>query len=506
MPTVKDWFSAHKDGLRQVHERLVERRGFGILGGELYQNVMDTDATHCLFAVHKVAGRPAVELMVEDDGHGFHNLEDAWTMFAPSEKKADPTKAGRFNFGEKVVLSFARKASIHTTSGTVVFDDYGRSMYPRRKRDKGTVFQAELRCTQEQYEEFIAYLGRIIVRPNLVLTINGREVKHRKPIHSFTITLPTEQGEGLRLTNRKTKVEVYEPLEGELPSIYELGIPVVETGDRWHYNVTQKVPLNVDRDNVTPSYLRTLRVAVLNEMHEVLSGDDTETTWVNEATSDKRCTNEAVEAFRVQKYGADSVVADPSNPEANAEAVAHKRPLIHSRGLTPGQRENLYRAQTLISSSKAYPTAGKGAYSDDPNAPPVKVIPPEKWSAGMAQIQQYTEALAFRLMGVRVQVRFVSCNKFGGGNRWGACYGRGHLSGTSWFDYNVFTLGRAWFDNGVNEEVDKLILHEFGHQFESNHLDHDYHNALCALGAKLKREVLADPKWFRQFSPKETKE
>ena len=26
--------------------------------------------------------------------------------------------------------------------------------------------------------------------------------------------------------------------------LYELGIPVVETGDKWHYSVRQKVPLN----------------------------------------------------------------------------------------------------------------------------------------------------------------------------------------------------------------------------------------------------------------------
>ena len=39
------WFSVDKEGLRQINERLVERRGFGVIVAELYQNVMDTDAT-----------------------------------------------------------------------------------------------------------------------------------------------------------------------------------------------------------------------------------------------------------------------------------------------------------------------------------------------------------------------------------------------------------------------------------------------------------------------------
>ena len=45
------WFEADKIGLRQIAERLVERRGFGILGAELYHNVMDTNATVCAIAL-----------------------------------------------------------------------------------------------------------------------------------------------------------------------------------------------------------------------------------------------------------------------------------------------------------------------------------------------------------------------------------------------------------------------------------------------------------------------
>jgi len=175
---MSDWFVAHKDGLRQVHERLVDRRGFGMIGGELYQNVADTDASFCKIDIEKVTGKPRIIIKVEDDGHGFHDLTHAWTLFAPSEKKGDPTKAGRFNVGEKVVLSFAYHAEISTTTGTVIFNDgsdhrpNGRFEFPRRKRDRGTIFIAELACNQERYEQLMDYMRTIIVRPGLVLYVN----------------------------------------------------------------------------------------------------------------------------------------------------------------------------------------------------------------------------------------------------------------------------------------------------------------------------------------------
>ena len=38
----------------------------------------------------------------------------------------------------------------------------------------------------------------------------------------------------------------------------EMGIPVVPVDEnlRWHVDIGQKVPLNIERDNLTPSYLR----------------------------------------------------------------------------------------------------------------------------------------------------------------------------------------------------------------------------------------------------------
>lgn len=488
---MKDWFTAHKDGLRQINERLVLRRGYGLIGGELYQNVMDTDATLCRFQITKVPNKPRILLNVEDNGHGFHTLSDAWTMFAPSEKKGDPTKAGRFNLGEKVVLSFAYEANIHTTSGTVTFSDRGRETHPRRKRESGTMFEAELACTSQQYDELIEYLHRIIVRPHLILEVNGEEVPHRDLIHGWQESLKTEIGDDLRPTTRITEVQVYEPLHGVPPMLYELGIPVVETGDRWDVSIGQKVPLNSDRDNVTPAYLRAVRVSVMNHMHHRLTEEDTTATWVNEATDDERCEDEAVNTFRVKKYGEKSVASDPTNPEADAAAMAAGYTVIPSRGLSRGQRDNLYRGDNLRTSSKEFPTAGKGAYSDDPNAKPVKVYGEDEMTDGMKRVRDYAEGVGRRLLGREIEVRMVYCRNFVG-KRWGAAYGGGVL------DFNVFVLGKQWFDH-IGQRTDKTMIHELGHEFEANHLCDGYHEALCELGAKLAAEMLRSPQWFKKF-------
>ena len=318
------WFEADKDGLRQIAERLVERRGFGILGAELYQNVMDTSATVCTIALKKANARGLYELTCEDnDPTGFPDLSHAYTVFAPSLKKHDAEKAGRFNLGEKIVLAFCREARIETTRGMVAFNGKGREDHPRRRRDVGTKFWAQIECTPDRHDEFLAQLERILVKPGLTLTVNGILVPERRLIATFEETLVTEHGDDLKLTKRKCVVEIYEPSDGQAAMLYELGIPVVETGDKWHYSVRQKVPLNAERDNVPAAYLRDLRAFVFNHMHAHVTSEDTEEAWISDATSDEKVTDAALVSFKEKKFGAYAVAEDPFNRDANAAGQFH---------------------------------------------------------------------------------------------------------------------------------------------------------------------------------------
>ena len=121
----------------------------------------------------------------------------------------------------------------------------------------------------DEYHDICAAVSTLIPPVGVATTFNGEALRERKPLHTFSVILPTEAAdvEGrLRKLERKTKVEVHEVLANEKAKIYEMGIPVVETDDRWHYNVMQKVPLNHDRDNVTPAYLKIVRAHVLSAM------------------------------------------------------------------------------------------------------------------------------------------------------------------------------------------------------------------------------------------------
>ena len=69
-------------------------------------------------------------------------------------------------------------------------------------------------------------------------------------------------------------------------------------------------------------------------------------------------------------------------------------------------------------------------------------------------------------------------------NAFAACYGSRRL------DFNLLRLGHKWFEQGATEDVDALLIHEFGHEYSGDHLSSDYHEALCKLGAGLKKLAL----------------
>jgi hypothetical protein len=92
-------------------------------------------------------------------------------------------------------------------------------------------------------------------------------------------------------------------------------------------------------------------------------------------------------------------------------------------------------------------------------------------------------------MGVSLVVSVVHTT-----NNFAAAYGAGRL------DFNLLRLGHRWFEQGATEDVDRLLIHEFGHEFSPDHLSEEYHEALCRLGASLKRLALEKPDELRRFN------
>jgi len=479
---MSNWFDVDKAGLA----KLMAGRPKAFVLFELLQNAWDEESvTRVDVSVEAVAGTRNVLIAVVDDApDGFADLRDAYTLFAESKKKTDATKRGRFNLGEKLVLALAKTALIETTTGSVRFDDGGRSNL-RGKREAGSLFQAVMPMTKAEKDEMLEAVRTLIAPTRIVTTINNWRLPERTPVTSFDAVLPTVVGDDegvMRKTTRRTQVSVYEPLPGETPTLYEMGIPVVETGDRFHVDIGQKVPLNMDRDNVTPAYLRTIRVAVLNALHDRLDAGNSGDVWVREACSDERVSTEAVKTALTLRFGENAVRYDPSDPEANKRSVAEGRPVVYGGNLTSAEWSNANRAGVL-------PAAGVVTPSPKPYSPdgdPLDVVPENEWTTGMQQIVNYAILIGQELLGCPVHVVIAREADW----PYRATYGKGRLV------FNLSRCGRAFFENGIADDVNRLLIHEFAHHYEGDHLSECYHKALADVGARLARLALNSPAMF----------
>ncbi len=480
MTATMNWFEVDKEGLA----KLLERRGKEFVMFELLQNALDTDAKRIEAWLTSVPGRPYATIRIVDDHpNGWKNLDHAFTLFAESEKKGDPEKRGRFNLGEKLVLALCEEASISTTTGTVIFSGEGRRR-SSRKTESGSKFEATLKMTREEYEQVYAAVYKLLPPEGVHLTFNGIVFEHRKPLRTIEAVLPTEiaDAEGiLRRSARKTKVEIVECGPREVGTIYEMGIPVVESGDKYHYNVQMKIPLNSDRDNVTPAYLKELRTLVLNEMYKDITPDDATSKWARDAMEGE-VSKEAADQIVNLRFGEKRVSTDPNDPEGTKLAMSKGYTVIPPRAFSGAEWETV-RKHDLVK------PAGQVTPSPKPYGPDgkdINVLPEEKWTEGMKKAAVYAKAVAKEILGAEIYVRI------GSRVTWppAATYGPGELT------FNLGRLGHAWFDKGPGPALDELLIHEFGHHYSTDHLSEQYHDAICRLGAKLTALALAKPEFF----------
>jgi len=492
----KDWFKIDRKGLA----KLIERRGKVSLVLELISNAFDADGTtHVDVLLDPEEGVPKAWLTVSDDApEGFADLTHAYTVFAESNRKNHAQKRGRFNLGEKLVLALCDEASIITTTGGVIFDQRGRRP-AKSKRESGSEFCGLARITRAEIDEILSELKLIIPPNDIALTVNREVIEHRQPLATFEATLSTEIGDEagtLRRSRRKTTVNIYEPKPGETAMLYEMGIPVVETGDRWHVDVDQKLPLNMDRDNVTPAFLREIRTLVVNHMHAHLTEADAASTFVAEALADENASPEAVTKALDLKYGAKRAIWDPTDHEANMNLTAQGFTLIKGSQLTKEQWANVKRhdstntrpaGQIAPTKMAHFGPGGKDTW-----------VPEDKWTPAMREVVSFTRRVCCALTAdslIEVNVLADVTQPFA------ACYGQKCLT------FNLGRLGRKFFDLCVTDgacgvlfkatpQLCSLIIHELGHHYEMNHLDAKYHDALCDLGAKLADLALVNPALF----------
>ncbi len=483
-----NWIDVDLDGLAKI----AKRRGLSFVLLEMLQNSYDEDGcSKVTVTLDTLPGvRNRARLTVEDDGaHGFRKLSDAWTMFAPSYKAANPEQAGRFNLGCKLVLALCEYAIIETTTGSVAFDKKGRRKL-RRKRERGSSVRLMLKVTQRQVQEIAEAVELVIPRVETHFRMQGAShvytvLKKPELVRETEATLPTEfaDSEGnMRRTSRKTSIEIYEPVTMERGWIYELGLPVVPTGDTWSVNVNQTVPLGVERENVTPQFLRKLRAAVLNAMADQISEATVSEQWVREAASAPEIKADAYEKVLDVKFGEDRVMFDPSDPEANSRAAANGYTVVHPRQMSAGERFNRKRIraetgrQMVRPSGHVFPTHGR-EFAD------ANIMDMEMCGQKMGEEFSYPEFMELIqkvstiVLGYSVNVQIA--NSAADASAW---YG----SRTVTFNYR--RLGKKFFTSKSRPALERLLdltIHELAHAIEGNHLSDRYYRACTKLGAKL---------------------
>lgn len=458
------WFEVSKGGLAKVHAERDKR--FIIF--ELCQNAWDEKSTLVTITLTEVSPGKYELTVTDDNPQGFIDLAHSYRMFEESLKKDNPEQRGRFNIGEKLFLALCDSAIVSSTTGTIYFNADGTRTETDLCTPVGTRITAILPLTQAEFTAMVEGVELLIPPSGITTTFNGKPLVERAPRTLFVANLGTVLGDTLRRTTRKTGVEVYDPLPGETAFIYEMGIPIVETGDRYHVNVKQKVPLNTDRDNVPPAYLRHIRTETLNATFaDVLTEEDATQEWVRSALGDERITADAIRQVIKASYGDKVVAHDPRDSAASSTAVSEGYRVIHGGAFSKDAWKQIKAAEVLDAASKLFPTPKP--YSDDPDAPPVQIVPESEYTPGMHDVVRLAKELAMRFLKRRIEVLIV--NAKGGG--FSACFGGGELH------FNLANTGRRWYDLEVNlASVIGLIGHEFGHAVAADHLSADFYRSL----------------------------
>lgn len=472
--TVGNWYEVDRAGLA----KLLERKGRAYVILELLQNAWDEAQSQVALSVDP-DGAGGYRIEVEDDSaEGFKFIEHAYTLFAESTKKGDAEKRGRFNLGEKLVLAVCDEASILTTKGHVTFGPEGRSFTDKERRELGTIFSALIKLDLKDRDRLEELVRNLIPPLNLDTYFNGQLLPKRSPAHTVKVSLPTEIADEsgvLRNLWRVTPVHLY-ATDGEPGWIYEMGIPVVETGDTWHCDIQQKVPLNMDRDNVTPSYLKRLRTTLVNNLYQEFSSEIASDDWVRSVMAfiDPTAATKVIEL----RFGHKVVAYDPSDPEANKIAMSQGYHVLGGRTFTKAEW-NTVRAAGIQSAGVVTPSPTKLLNDALSGERVLEEIPASKWTPGMNKLALHLDAVTYRLLGRPIEAKFVSAVS---------------LPAIAWFThgndsvtFNLVHLGHRWFECPVSEAQDALILHELAHDRVSDHLDHAFSDEVARLGAKLAR-------------------
>ena len=467
---MKNRFEICTEGMRELQSG----REPWQLAKELVSNAWDEKTTVCDVRLHSLTPRTA-HLSVYDNGKGFKDIADAWTLMKHTDKRFNPEVRGRFNIGEKEILSIAQAAKI-TTSGKIILfpKSGGRSVRTNTKPFEGTLVEVWLKWGSNQVKDTLEKLGHLLPPQGIIYTINNNKIAPQVPHKITQSTLETvtqsRLGEPMTTTRRKTTVEIYCNPNGYKSQLYEMGIPVQAIDCPYSVNVMQKIPLPPNRDTVKDSYLQDIYTLVLNTTADEV--EDAAANWTRVALEDKDVNLDAAKTIITKRYG-DKVALWSTDSRSNEKALLAGYEIVHGKTLSEKERA-LLGTIGIGHTSDIFPT----------NYQPANYLDESQLTEGMRIVRQYAKQLHKGLLGREINVVFYSNFQIGSG----ADYGWGRLA------FNIARLGRAWFDT-IGEHTTSLLLHEFAHTEGVGH-EPSYYSSLEKLAGRAVHLALDNPTVF----------
>ena len=307
----QQWFEIDPEGLRSLNSG---REPWDLIK-ELIQNAWDEApfASECRVTTESAENGTATLVTVEDNGSGFADIRHSFTLMSNTPKRNEPTKRGRFNRGEKDVISVAKEATVETTGTTVRFLPDGTREQENNGRLRGTLVRLTMPWNEAERVGMINRLRTLRPPPGCQTVVDGNPIYANpaeavRQAHLETVIQEGNTGP-MKSVKRNARIEITNPHDASGKTrIYEMGIPIQEIDCPWDVDVQVKVPLDEKRDNVKPKYLRKIYTEVLNAVHYMTEAEEFSEAWVKSAIEEPEISREAVRATLKGRYKAERAV------------------------------------------------------------------------------------------------------------------------------------------------------------------------------------------------------
>src|SRR3990172_985538 len=132
---------------------------------------------------------------ITDNGNGFRDERDIYTLFKDSYKRVNKNQRGRYNLGEKQFFARAVSGWVKTGNRLVEFQDDTRRI-SKIPEIKGALVHAVFDKEDETLGETIVWVRKLAVPNGKQLIINGVSVEPKIFVKKFKARLPTVIAQG----------------------------------------------------------------------------------------------------------------------------------------------------------------------------------------------------------------------------------------------------------------------------------------------------------------------